>query len=161
LQEKEAILNEAKDLFNTLRFKAIDINPFLKSKGTNEIDASETISKILKRPEVNLKDLICETKLKENNLSQKLLNDELTLQQVEIELKYEGYIEKQEEMVEKLSKLDEIKIIETFDFLKIKQISIEGREKLNKFKPRTLGQASRISGITPSDISVLLIYLKN
>lgn len=161
LIEKEKLIHEAKSLYNSYRFKAIDINSFLTSKNTNPIEASETVSKIVKRPEVTLKDLILETNLSQDSFSSSLLKNIHCLTQVEIELKYEGYIEKQEELVQKFEKLDDIKIPENFDYKKITQISLEGREKLAKFKPNTVGQASRISGLTPSDISVLLIYLKN
>ena len=89
------------------------------------------------------------------------MQDLKALEQVEIELKYEGYILRQHETVSKLEKYEETKIPLNFEFLKIKQLSTEGREKLNKVKPRSIGQASRISGVTPSDISVLLVYLKN
>jgi tRNA uridine 5-carboxymethylaminomethyl modification enzyme len=76
-------------------------------------------------------------------------------------LKYEGYIQRQYEAVARLEKYEETKIPLNFDFAKIKHLSTEGREKLNHVKPRSIGQASRISGVTPSDISILLIYLKN
>jgi tRNA uridine 5-carboxymethylaminomethyl modification enzyme len=87
--------------------------------------------------------------------------DEQALMQTEIELKYDGYIIRQYEAVSKLERYEDTKIPLNFDFGKIKHLSTEGREKLNKVKPRSIGQASRISGVTPSDISILLVYLKN
>ena len=86
--------------------------------------------------------------------------NEKVIEQIEIELKYEGYIKRQYEMVEKMMKLEKINIPLSFNYNEIIQISTEGREKLSKTKPRTIGQASRISGVTPSDISILLVYLK-
>ena len=86
----------------------------------------------------------------------------LTLQEkreVEIQIKYEGYIKLQEEQVEKFKKLEEKLLPEKIDYETIKGISLEARQKLNKFKPRSVGQASRISGVSPADISVLLIYI--
>ena len=88
---------------------------------------------------------------------------ELTKQEkeeVEIQIKYEGYIKLQEAQVEKFKKLEEKILPEDLDYEKIKGISLEGRQKLNKFKPHSIGQASRISGVSPADISVLLVYLK-
>ena len=82
-----------------------------------------------------------------------------TIEQAEIQIKYSGYIQKEQENVEKFNRLESIKIPEDFNFSKIKSISSEGREKLTKIKPMTIGQASRISGVSPSDISVLLVYM--
>ena len=83
------------------------------------------------------------------------------LEEVEIQVKYEGYIEKEREIVEKLSKYEDIILHADFDYHKITSLSYEAREKLSKIKPRTLGQASRISGVSPADISVLIVYLGN
>ena len=90
-----------------------------------------------------------------------LLENEEALRQVEIELKYEGYIVRQQELINKMEKLENLKIPTNFNYLNLKTISTEGKEKLNKIKPRSIGQASRISGVSPSDISVLLVYLKS
>src|SRR5690606_33104061 len=98
---------------------------------------------------------------KENLMIQNLLSNQDALEQVEIELKYEGYIQRQHEAVVRLEKYEETKIPSTLNYLNLRQLSAEGKEKLNKVKPRSIGQASRISGVTPSDISVLLVYLKN
>ena len=90
-----------------------------------------------------------------------MTENEKALEQVEIELKYEGYIKRQYENIERLEKYESTKIPLTLNYLNLRALSTEGREKLNKFKPRSIGQASRISGVTPSDISILLVYLKN
>ncbi len=162
IEEKNILINEAKSKFHTTRIKANVLNPFLKKIGTSEIDASETIAKISKRPEIKLEDLLLHNEfIEQDELINKLFNNKKALQQVEIELKYEGYIDKQEELVKKMEKLESIKIPTDFNYNNIKQISSEGREKLSKVKPRTIGQASRISGVTPSDISVLVVFLKN
>ena len=81
-------------------------------------------------------------------------------EEVEIQIKYEGYIKMQEAQVEKFKKLETKILPENIDYEKLKGISLEGRQKLNKFKPRSIGQASRISGVSPADISVLLVYLQ-
>ena len=82
-----------------------------------------------------------------------------TLEQAEIMMKYEGYIVKEEEFVEKMNRFEDIILHSDFDYLKINSLSNEARQKLTNIKPRTLGQASRISGVSPSDISVLMVYL--
>ncbi|MBP1682696.1 MAG: gidA [Ignavibacteriaceae bacterium] len=143
------------------KYHARDVNEFLVSSGSNEIDSTETISKLCKRPEFNLKQLLEFNGASSDSEAVALLNDEKALEQAEIEIKYEGYILRQYEAVAKLEKYESTKIPLNFDFTKIKQLSTEGREKLNKVKPRSIGQASRISGVTPSDISILLVYLKN
>ena len=90
----------------------------------------------------------------------KLLNDETALRQVEIELKYEGYIKRQEKTIERFEKYEGLNIPLTLNYLTLNALSAEAREKLYRIKPRSIGQASRISGVTPSDISILLVYLK-
>jgi tRNA uridine 5-carboxymethylaminomethyl modification enzyme len=90
-----------------------------------------------------------------------ILNDPIALQQVEIEFKYDGYISKQKDLISKIEKLENVQIPLNFNYLNLNTISMEGREKLTKVKPRSIGQASRISGVSPSDISILLVYLKN
>lgn len=143
------------------KYHARNINEFLVSFSSNEIDSTETISKLCKRPEINLKQLLEFDGASNDNEAIALLNDEQALEQAEIELKYEGYISRQYEAVAKLEKYEDLKIPLNFDYQKIKHLSTEAREKLTKVKPRSIGQASRISGVTPSDISVLLVYLKN
>ena len=145
----------------TKKYHAREINEFLISVGSNKIDSTETISKLCKRPEINLKQLLDFNGSANESVAMGLLEDDKALEQAEIELKYEGYIVRQYEAVSKLEKYEGTKIPLNFDFAKIKQLSTEGREKLNKVKPRSIGQASRISGVTPSDISILLVYLKN
>jgi tRNA uridine 5-carboxymethylaminomethyl modification enzyme len=97
------------------------------------------------------------SKVKED-LAENDLDNEM-LEQTEIEIKYSGYIEKEKNNADKLSRLEDIKIPETFDYNKLKSLSFEAKEKLKKIKPSTLSQASRISGVSPSDISVLLVYM--
>jgi tRNA uridine 5-carboxymethylaminomethyl modification enzyme len=89
----------------------------------------------------------------ENNLDQEIL------EQAEIQVKYSGYIEKERNNADKLTRLEDVKIPEDFDYNKIKSMSIEAKQKLSKIKPVTIAQASRISGVSPSDVSVLLIYM--
>ena len=143
------------------KYHARHVNQFLVKSSSNEIDSTETISKLCKRPEFKLKQLLEFNGSSNDPEAVALLQDKIALEQAEIEIKYEGYILRQYEAVSKLEKYESTKIPLNFDFTKIKQLSTEGREKLNKVKPRSIAQASRISGVTPSDISILLVYLKN
>ena len=129
------------------------VNELLKKYGTTELSTGIKMSELLKRTELDYNKL---TPIDENR-------PELTLQEkeeVEIQIKYEGYIKMQEAQVEKFKKLETKLLPEELDYEQIKGLSLEARQKLNKFKPRSIGQASRISGVSPADISVLLIYLQ-
>ena len=161
LNKKDTLINESISLLNTLKLHARDINPLLESKGFNGIDSTETISKLCKRPELNLEELLKVNGFGGEVLVKELLNDPASLNQVEIELKYEGYLKRQEENILRLERYEEVNIPLTLNYLQIKGLSTEGREKLNRVKPRSIGQAGRISGVTPSDISILLVYLRN
>jgi tRNA uridine 5-carboxymethylaminomethyl modification enzyme len=85
--------------------------------------------------------------------------DEEILEEAEIQMKYEGYVEKEKEWVAKMGRLEHVPIVEHFDYTSLKSLSLEARQKLSQVKPKTLGQASRISGVSPSDVSVLMVYL--
>jgi tRNA uridine 5-carboxymethylaminomethyl modification enzyme len=144
-----------------LKFYAKDINRFLESKSSAKIESSETIANLCRRPELSLKEILALNGFANREEIKALIEDETALRQVEIDLKYEGYLKRQEEMIEKLERYENYKIPLTLNYLNLKALSTESREKLNKYKPRSIGQASRIPGVTPSDISVLLVYLKS
>ena len=144
-----------------LKFSAKDINTFLESKDSSKIDSSETIANLCRRPELTLKELLNLNGFADNDNIKSLINDEIALRQVEIDLKYEGYLKRQEEMIDKLERYEDHKIPLTLNYFGLKALSSESKEKLQKYKPRSIGQASRIPGVTPSDISVLLVYLKS
>lgn len=160
LKEKELTILSGIDLFNNTRLKAKEINPFLEKINSSKIDSSETISKLTKRPNLKLVDLIDKIETNGNGLLKKIKENKSINEQIEIELKYEGYIQRQQDAVNKMIKLEKVKIPEDFNYKEVQAISLEGREKLEKVKPATIAQASRISGVTPSDLSVLLVYLK-
>ncbi len=161
LKKKELLITSGKELLLDIKYKPKDVNDYFEEIGSSKLDNSESAAKITKRPEVKLKELLNRDKKTQNSLFVEILNEEKVIEQLEIELKYEGYIVRQYEMIEKMEKLEKVKIPLDYEYNKIKQISAEGREKLNKIKPRTIGQASRISGVSPSDISILLVYLRN
>jgi tRNA uridine 5-carboxymethylaminomethyl modification enzyme len=143
-----------------IKLNAKKINEFLNTKGSALIESTETIANLCRRPELTLDEILKQDGLSSIKEIKVMLDDEAVKKQVEIDLKYEGYLKRQEEMIAKLEKYEEHLIPLTLNYYEIKALSTEGKEKLQKFKPRSIGQASRISGITPSDISVLLIYLK-
>ncbi|MGB5529470.1 MAG: hypothetical protein WBQ32_05825 [Ignavibacteriaceae bacterium] len=143
-----------------LKLHAKNVNDFLILKGSSTIDSTETIANLCRRPELSLADLLTIDGLSNQEEIRSLLEDKTALKQVEIDLKYEGYLKRQEEMIAKLERYEDNKIPLTLNYLNLKALSAESREKLQRFKPRSIGQASRIPGVTPSDISVLLVYLK-
>lgn len=143
-----------------LKLNAKKINSFLESNRSSIIDSTETVANLCRRPELSLLEILNLDGLSENSDISPLLDDELALHQVEIDLKYEGYLKRQEDMIAKLEKYEDHVIPLTLNYLEMKSLSSESKEKLQRYKPRSIGQASRIPGVTPSDISVLLIYLK-
>ena len=150
-EKKKNIENEIKRLKETIVKPTDEVNKLLEDKGTSILTTGTKMSELLKRTEITYEDL---NKIDENrpNLTRQ------EKEEVEIQIKYEGYIKLQEEQVEKFKKLESKKLSEDIDYEQIKGISLEARQKLNKFKPTSIGQASRISGVSPADISVLLIY---
>jgi len=133
------------------------INPILKKKKSAAVKQSGKADKILARPNVSLSDLMKVKEIKEAAKELCLTQEEKD--QAEIQIKYRGYIDKEKNNADKLNRLEAVRIPEKFDYLKIKSMSAEAKEKLRKIKPRTISQASRISGVSPNDISVLLVYM--
>ena len=133
-----------------------EINPLLVELGTTTIPQNYKLDAILSRPQVELKDIT--NALPETKALLSIYDNEALLQ-AEVLLKYEGYLEKEKQVVEKMNRLEDVRIKDDFDFIAVQSISKEAREKLNKQRPKTLGQASRISGISPADVSVLMVHL--
>ena len=133
-----------------------DANCYLESIGSSPIKEKSSIYSILKRPEIEIKDI----KAFGGEIAEFIKGfDEETIVQAVIHVKYESYIEKELLMVEKMSRLEDLQINPNFDYEQLTSVSIEARQKLKKIKPQTLGQASRISGVSPADISVIMIHL--
>ena len=145
------------NFFKETSVSVAETNPILESKETAPITQGDKMFKIFSRPQIDLEDMLrfdkVKTYIEENNLDQEIL------EQAEIQVKYSGYIEKERNNADKLTRLEEVKIPEDFDYNKIKSMSIEAKQKLSKIKPASIAQASRISGVSPSDVSVLLIYM--
>ena len=145
------------DFFKETSVNVTEANVVLEKKGSAPITQSDKIFKIFSRPQVDLDDVLTFEKVKEYVENADV--DQEILEQAEIQVKYSGYIEKERNNADKLTRLEDVKIPEDFDYNKIKSMSIEAKQKLSKIRPVTISQASRISGVSPSDISVLLIYM--
>ncbi len=166
-QEENNIFDKHKTLFyrgvsfaGSFRLPPATINPLLLEKGSSPVSSSEPLSKLCKRPDVNLVELLAFVDPNDFPEITGIIQTPDLITQIETHLKYEGYIKRQQEAIDKLGKYEDLKIPLDFDYLGLKALSTEGREKLNSVKPRSVAQASRISGVTPSDISILLVYLK-
>lgn len=153
MRKKEFYINEIKRLNTTIIYPSEETSKALTELGTSPIKEPTSLFNIFKRPEVSYEDLKLFTQI-ENNIHQHFIDF------LEAEVKYEGYIKKQNEEIEKFKKLEFQKIPEDFDYYKFPGLSKEAAQKLSATKPKTIGQASRIPGVTPADINVLIILLK-
>ncbi len=157
VREKKNKSNEFKLFYSKTSFELEEINPILKDRGYKEAKQKDKLAKVYSRPKITgeqIKSLkLVSEYIKTHNI------DEETFEQTEIQIKYQGYIEKEKNNADKLSRLENIKIPKNFNYNGLSSLSFEAKEKLNKIKPMTLSQASRISGIKPSDISVLLVKM--
>ena len=155
VHHKIAESNELEDYLKSTSLKPGIINPILETIESAAVDQAYRASQILTRPNMTLE------KLSEIDFIQEKTQSfsEDAKEQAEINIKYKGYIEKERENVAKLNRLETIRIPEDFDFSKIGSLSSEAKQKMNKVQPKTIAQAARISGVSPSDINVLLIYL--
>lgn len=145
-------------LISKLSVTQDQVNDILLSKNTSPINQTKKMVDILLRPQVVLQDLISIPAISEFYNSLEKIKDEVFLQ-AEVKVKYQGYIEREKQIADKISRLEDIRISDTFDFNKLQSLSTEARQKLSKIKPKTIGQASRIPGVSPSDINVLLVFL--
>ncbi|MEN8732025.1 MAG: tRNA uridine-5-carboxymethylaminomethyl(34) synthesis enzyme MnmG [Bacteroidia bacterium] len=154
LEHKRSNVNTINKIIKKKTITPVETNPVLEKYNTAPIPQNYHIEKVLSRPQINFKHLL------EIDSINKLMSDynEDELLQSEIQLKYKGYIQTEEENVEKLLRHENLKIDSTFDFNTITSLSLEARDKLNQIKPENIGQASRISGVSPADVSVLLVH---
>ncbi|PHQ30745.1 MAG: tRNA uridine-5-carboxymethylaminomethyl(34) synthesis enzyme MnmG [Leeuwenhoekiella sp.] len=157
LEKKEAAAQNLVDFFNSTSIQPEEANPVLEEKGTSPMKQSDKMVKIFSRPQIALEDMLqfndVKSYVREHDL------DTEVLEQAEIRIKYDGYIAKEKANADKLQRLENIKIPDNFDYTKLKSLSFEAREKLSKIRPTTISQASRVSGVSPSDISVMLVYM--
>ena len=153
LDKKQKIETEKKRLEETIVRPTEEVNEFLRNQGTSELTTGSKLSELLKRAEISY------ASLAEIDKDRPELGEQVK-EEVEIQVKYDGYIKMQEAQVEKFKKMEKKLLPEDLDYNTVKGISLEARQKLNKHKPHSIGQASRISGVSPADISVLLVFLQ-
>lgn len=153
-EKREQIKKEIERLKSTIIKPSKKVNEFLVKHETTELETGTKLAELLKRTELTYEDLGEIDEERNTKLSKNIIKE------VEISLKYEGYIKMQEAQVIKFKKLEAKELREDIDYQNISGLSLEARQKLNKHKPSSVGQASRISGVSPADISVLLIYLE-
>ena len=156
---KRQQIQDVMDLLNSETVRPENLNDYLLKSGTTGLKQPVKAHTVIPRPEVKLTDLLNA----DEGLSSKvyeITDDKHVHEQVEIQIKYAGYIQKEHEMVEELANKEKITLPAELDYVRIKSLSTEGRLKLAKIRPETLGQASRISGVSASDVSVLMVYLK-
>ncbi|WP_162126837.1 tRNA uridine-5-carboxymethylaminomethyl(34) synthesis enzyme MnmG [Flavobacterium phycosphaerae] len=160
LKRMEYKFNESEKMVNFFKETSVtheEANPILVEKESAPMSQSDKMFKVFSRPQIELEDILKFEKV-QNYIQENDLDKEI-IEQAEIQVKYSGYIEKERNNAEKLIRLEDIKIPENFDYEKIKSMSIEAKQKLSKIRPVTISQASRISGVSPADISVLLIHM--
>ena len=156
VEHKQSSLKYLLENFKKYKFQPDEINRQLAAANTAPIKEKTSVYKLLRRPELSVNQLVNISK----DFGESLTDYPTTAtEQAEIQIKYETYIDKEQKLAEKIQSLDQYHINPNFDYHKIKALSAEGREKLLKIKPDTVGQASRISGVSPADISVLMVYL--
>lgn len=155
VKNKKIEIENVKKILFQYNIEPDTINPFLINKNSAPLTEKQKLNKLILRPNINLKEIM-------NNIPEiinTLKYSKESIEQAEIQLKYERYIEKEKEIAEKINKMENIKIPADFNYDNIAALSIESLQKLKKVKPETLGQASRISGVNPSDIQIIIIHM--
>jgi tRNA uridine 5-carboxymethylaminomethyl modification enzyme len=154
--KKRKEVEEIKTILNKTSIEPDCINHFFESIGSAQINEKQKLEKIILRPNVSLPNLMKNIPVIYENLKNFV---EETIEQAEIQVKYQVYINKEKELVQRMSQMEDLSIPNQFDYSKIVALGVEAREKLMKIKPQTLGQASRISGINPSDVQILMVFM--
>lgn len=157
MEEKKEKSQAFVNFFKETSAAAEEINPIFEKRDSALVDQSDKMFKFFSRPDVTMDDMRSINSV-EDFVQKNELDTEM-IQQAEIQVKYSGYIQKEKNNADKLNRLEGLKIPESFDYSKLKSLSFEAREKLSKIRPATVSQASRISGVSPNDVSVLLVYM--
>jgi tRNA uridine 5-carboxymethylaminomethyl modification enzyme len=156
VEEKINQINHTKAVLKSFPVEPKEVDELLIAKGSSPLNEKTRAEKVLLRPNIGLKELVNQIP----NLAKEVnCTDDLVLEQVEIQTKYEVYIEKEKELVLKMAALEDLIIPDSFNYEKLSALSAEAKQKFIKIKPRTLGQASRISGVNPSDVQILMVYM--
>lgn len=166
LEKKEALIAEGLRFLESVSAWPAPMNEYLESRNASKIAQKERLSEIVKRPGINLRDVLDIEGVEsepfvrhlKNGLDEKLRKE--IVEQIEIELKYKGYIVRQEQEIDNFKKFESMRIPEDFDFMQVRSLSSEGKERLSRIRPRSIGQASRIGGVVASDVSVLMVHLR-
>ena len=156
VEEKINQINHTRSVLKSFPVEPKEVDDLLIAKGSSPLNEKTRAEKVLLRPNIGLKELVHQLP----NLAKEInCTDELVLEQVEIQTKYEVYIEKEKELVHKMAALEDLIIPDSFNYEKLSALSAEAKQKFIKIRPRTLGQASRISGVNPSDVQILMVYM--
>jgi tRNA uridine 5-carboxymethylaminomethyl modification enzyme len=156
VEKKSSAISSIKDFLNTTSIEPDEVNNWLLSLGSAPISEKQKASRIVLRPDVELNAFMEACPKLKGGLQQ---YDVESLEQAGIQIKYQVYLDKERELVSRMAQMEELEIPERFDYARIGSLGNEAREKLEKVRPRTLGQASRISGINPSDVQILMVYM--
>ena len=159
VERKQVLTKQLKTKLREIGISPAEANPLLEAKESALIGQQVKASSLITRPHISLSDLASISALTATAVSEVFNEEPLAVEQTEILLKYEGYIDREEEQAQKHQRLENLQLPNTLDYIQIKSLSIEAKEKLSKIQPATIGQAARVSGVSPSDISVLLVYL--
>lgn len=159
VEQKKQLTKQLKTKLREIGISPAEANPMLAQKESAPITQQVKVSSLITRPHISLADIIPIHAPTAQAVNEVMVQNPLAVEQAEILLKYEGYIEREEEQAQKHQRLENLQLPATLDYLNVKSLSIEAREKLTKIQPATIGQASRVSGVSPSDISVLLVHL--
>ena len=157
LEEKQTKTAAFVQFFKETSITPEEANPLLEKYDSSPMKQGDKMAKVLARPNITVEDFLELPQVKAFAHAQQLSKE--VLESTEIEIKYAGYIEKEKNNADKLNRLEDIRIPESFNYDKLTSLSFESREKLKKIRPTTLSQASRISGVSPADISILLVYM--
>lgn len=156
LKNKQESISKLKSLLQQVSLSPEEANTYLQSKNSAELDQKQKALQVLLRPNIDLPSM-SQGIIKIGEITKDF--DNQSIEQVEIQIKYDSYIEKEKELVKKMSQLEELRIPDNFNYDKISALSNEALQKFKKIKPETLGQASRISGVNPSDVQILMVYM--
>jgi tRNA uridine 5-carboxymethylaminomethyl modification enzyme len=155
LQTKKQQVETIKETLYQTNIEPTEINNYLESVYSSPLSTKQKAAQVLLRPGIDLRSMIAAS----DTIQSLASYDTDVLEQAEIQIKYDTYIEKEKELVEKMSQLENLLIPENFNYAKLVSLSTEARQKFTKIQPRTLGQASRISGVNPSDVQILMLYM--
>jgi tRNA uridine 5-carboxymethylaminomethyl modification enzyme len=159
VERKQALTKQLKTKLREIGISPDEANSLLEAKESAQIGQQVKASSLITRPHISLSDLVSVSAQTATAVAEVFNEEPLAVEQTEILLKYEGYIDREEEQAQKHQRLENLQLPNTLDYTQIKSLSIEAKEKLSKIQPATIGQAARVSGVSPSDISVLLVHL--